>query len=456
MTRERRSPLSALNDKAMLTRINIMRLGLVLLGLILVAGFFMVLERRFLEGGLYPHYASYRSDPLGTSAFYETLERLDSYEVSRNREPLHTRRDLDEDTAILLLGYPREDFVDLRAPTDSEVLRAVEVGARLVITLNPDLVPEVYQPSVSEKEEEWREERRRIREERYRRSHVEETEQEDEAGGDEEKRVPEEERLNREMTGVLGPLFTTRTGFDFATLEGFERPEGGWETGPGQTITPDGVPAELPFWRSQFRFEPRDPAWKAVVLVEKDPVVIERRWGLGSIVVTTDSYFVSNESLHFGSEPGFLLWLLGDKKKVVFDETIHGTVESGGGMKLIRRYRAHGVFFGLFVFLILWAWRSAATLVPVTEDLDRGIVSAGGAVVGEETGSGFVRLLRRSVPPSVLVSKCVEIWRQSLTADPPTETVDRIEQILMEHRRDPKRRGIVVTYAAIAERLRKR
>lgn len=443
----------------MLTRANMMRLGLILLGVVLVAGFFIVLERRFAEGGLYPHYASFRTDPMGTSAYYETLERLDGFEVSRNLKSINTLKELDGETAILLLGYPREDFDNLRAPLNSEVMRAVDEGARLVITLNPELVPEAFKPTLSDKEEDWIEERRRIREERLRRALEREQGTEKPAEEDktkEEKRKEEEERLELQLIEMVGPLFTTHTGFDFSTLEGFERPEGGWEAEPGESLVGGGVPTELPNWRSQFRLKLIDPSWKEVVLVDGDPVVIERPWGRGSIVVTTDSYFVSNESLHFGAEPGFLLWMLGDKSKVVFDETIHGTVESGGAMKLIRRYRAHGVFFGLLVFLILWAWRSASTLVPGSEENERGLVSAAGAVAGEETGSGFIRLLRRSVPPSSLLPQCVEVWRGSLTAELPADTASRIEALVAEHRRDPKRHGIVETYHAITDLLRKR
>ncbi len=440
----------------MLTRVNMKRLGLLLLGVILTFGFFAVLDRRFAEGGLYPHYASFRTDPLGTSALYETLDRLGSYDVSRNLKPLNNLGELDEDTVILLLGYPREDFESLRAPQNSQVLRAVEAGARLVITVNPELVPEVYKPELSEKEEKWIEERRRIREERMRRALEKDKETPAGEKPKEEEEEEEEERLEREMTETVGPLFTVYAGFDLETLEGFQRPEGGWETSPGETVSVGGVPAELPDWRSQYRFEIKEPAWKTVGLVGDRPVIIERSLGKGSIVVTTDSYFVSNESLHFGAEPGFLLWLLGDKKKVVFDETIHGTTESGGAMKLIRRYRAHGVFFGLLVFLVLWAWRSASSLVPGSDEQDRGLVVSGDTVAGEETGSGFIRLLRRSVPPSSLLPQSVEVWKGSLTADIPAGTLARIDELLAEHRRDPKRFGIVETYAAIAGVLRKR
>lgn len=444
----------------MLTRANRLRLGLILLGVLLLGGFFTVLERRFAEGGLYPHYASFRTDPMGTSAYYETLDRLEGIEVSRNLKSLNNLKELDGETVILLLGYPREDFDNLRAPVNSEVMRAVDEGGRLVITLNPELVPEAFKPKLSEKEEDWVEERRRIREERMRRALEREQEKEESDGGDDRKegdKEDESERLEQEMVETAGPLFTTYTGFDFLTLEGFERPEGGWETESGEALASGGIPSELPNWRSQFRLKLIDPAWKSVALVDGKPVVIERQWGRGSIVVTTDSYFVSNESLHFGAEAGFLLWLLGDKTRVVFDETIHGTVETGGAMKLIRRYRAQGVFLGLLVFLILWAWRSASTLVPGCEENERGLVSGTGAVAGEETGSGFTRLLRRSVPPSALLSECVEVWRGSLSAaTPPVDTASRIDGLVAEHRRDPKRHGIVETYHAITDLLRKR
>ena len=147
----------------MLTRANRLRLGLILLGVLLLGGFFTVLERRFAEGGLYPHYASFRTDPMGTSAYYETLDRLEGIEVSRNLKSLNNLKELDGKTVILLLGYPREDFDNLRAPLNSEVMRAVDEGGRLVITLNPELVTEAFKPKLSEKEEDLVEERRRIR-----------------------------------------------------------------------------------------------------------------------------------------------------------------------------------------------------------------------------------------------------------------------------------------------------
>ena len=472
--------------------------GLVLLGLFLVAGFLEVLGKRFNEGGIYPHYASFRSDPLGTSVFYETLDRIESLEVSRNVTDLNTVRGLEGDSTLLMLGYPRDGFDDIRAPVSSPVMKAVEEGARLVLTINPELVPEVFRPGLSELEEDWIDRRRRVREERGRREagkkskgdpataptgtdrkepedsaestpvakeavskdpgkpeeeNLDETkdETEDETGDEAEERLIEEE-----MNEVLGPRLNEKLGFEVENPVAFTRPEEGWETEPGETFPGLPVPSELPLWRSQYRFTTEDLSWKTVLKVGGKPVVIQRSYGKGSVVLATDSYFTSNESLHLGGEPELLLWLLGGKRKIVFDETIHGTVETGGAMKLVRRYRAHGFFLGLVAFLILWAWRSASPLVPGNEALDRGLVGAEGAVFGETTESGLVRLLRRSLPATDVISRCVEIWSHSTTADVPEKVRSAITAIVARHQADPRRFGAAEAYRAIADLLRKR
>ncbi len=446
----------------MKSRSHALVLGLVLLGAALVAGFVGVLEKRFVEGKVYPHYASYRSDPLGASALYESLERLEGFVVSRNVQHLNTVKGLDDDTALLLIGYPREEFDDLRAPDTSPVMQAVKEGARLVITINPGSVPEKFRPERSELEEDWLERRRRLREVRSRQgknAEDKDTERKDDEKSDakkEEEIEKELAELEEELAGIIGPRLGSALGFA-VTAPGYdERPEDGWETRPGEGHSA-APPAALPAWRSQYRFDPKDPAWKAAVLVGDDPVVIERPWGKGSVVVASDSYFASNESLHLDASPEFLYWLLGKKSKVVFDETIHGTVETGGAVKLIRRYRAHGIFIGLGLFLALWVWRCASPLVPGSEAQDRGLVDGGSSVLGEASGAGFLRLLRRSVAPSELLDQCLASWRSAGGTAGASEAVERdIAAVAQRHRNAPRDYGVAEAYRAIAERLRKR
>lgn len=431
------------------------KVGLVLLGAALAAGFYGVLEKRFAEGGIYPHYASYRSDPLGTSALYESLEGLEGLSVSRNVTNLQTVKGLDSETVLLLLGYPVNGIDDLRAPDDSPVMKAVSEGARLVLTVNPGLVPEVYQPARSEVEDDWIERRRRIRDARKGEGKESAKDAEKEAEDRAEKTEEEEEKeIELRVVQLLGGRLTAKLGFE-VTSPSFERPEEGWETEAGEALPVDGEGVDLPLWKSQYRLESKDESWRPALLVDGTPVVLERSYGKGSVVVASDTYFASNESLHFGAGPEFLLWLLGGKTKVVFDETIHGSTETGGAMKLIRRYRAHGVFFGLLVFLALWAWRSASPLVSGSEASDRGLGSDG-TVMGEETGTGFIRLLRRSVAPAALLERCVEIWSGSSGSGAPSAARDGVGKILARHRSDPKQFGAVEAYRAIADLLRKR
>lgn len=200
-------------------------IGLITLAAFLVIGFVQVMERRFAEGNVYPHYASFRSDPLGTSAFYETLERMDAFQVRRNIKHLNTVKGIDGDTVLLLLGYPREDFPNLRAPEDSAVMRAVkEDGARLVITVNPGLVPEKFLPSTTDEEEDWMERRRKLREKKLKQERGDgEEESDEEEETDEESEEESEEEFEKRMDEALGNRLMKEVGFEVEGLEEFER-----------------------------------------------------------------------------------------------------------------------------------------------------------------------------------------------------------------------------------------
>lgn len=474
-------------------------IGLITLAVGLTIGFLEILDRRFAEGGVYAHYASFRSDPLGASVLYETLLSLPGTSVSRNQTHLNRIDTLDGDTTLLLLGYPRDGLGDLRVPEDSPVMKAVEEGARLVITFNPGLVPEKFQPARSDEEKDWFERRRELQKKRdaekakdarapVKEKKAEKGEPSEEAESDSEAEAnadgsgetgsgeglaaadekekgkadsdadpdsedEEEKDFEARMSESIGPRITDKLGFELESLEEFERPEEGWELNPGKGS--EKVPRALPAWYSQFRFESLADEWKTVAESEGKAVVIERPWGEGSIVLASDTYFVSNEALYREAYPEFLLWILGGKSRVVFDETIHGVQETGGAMKLMRRYRVHGIFFGLLVVVILWAWRSASSLAPGSEDLDRGLVGRGSQVSGEETEAGLTRLLRRSIPPSQLFEKCLGVWSESTRSTTP-EVEKKKAEILARHLSDPKDYNTVEAYRDMIDLLRRR
>jgi len=436
---------------------------LILLAALLVVGFAEVLERRYASGATYPHYASFRSDPLGTSAFYETLEGLEGIQVTRNTTSLQRIGGLNERSGILLLGFPREDLEDLRAPDDSPVMEAVMEGARLVMTVNPGLVPEQYRRRADD-EDDWLDRRRQLKEKREEAARQNEDDKAEPSDPDQmsekEKEEAEEKELEEEMAESLGPPILEKLGFSVIVPEAFTRPEAGWEPKPGAGAKDAGAAlvegSTHPAWFSQFRFASLGPEWRTILEVDEEPVVIERPLGKGTVVIATDSYFVSNEALHAGATPPFLVWMLGGKSEIIFDETIHGSTESGGAMKLLRRYRLHGFFWGLLVVVGLWAWRSGSSLAPGSEELEHGLLGAGGRVAGQEQGSGLIALLHRSIPREELLDQCLEASRQGQVSAWTEAKEKQIATAVKEHRQDPRRVGLVAVYESITAILRKR
>lgn len=438
-------------------------IGIIFLAAIFVTVFIRVLEMRISKGDIYSHYGSLRTDPLGGSGLFEAFQKMPGVEVERNFQSLMKIEGLDGETALLVLGMPRYAFDDIRIPDDSPVLEAVrDRGTRLVLTINPRFVPVRYDNTFSESEKEWRERRRELSEKRKDSGKGEddadpgeelEEEEEEESDGKDEDKVEEE------IESDLGPRFEVRFGIGLADLDSFERPDDGWEATAEAGEYEELLKDRLPVWKSQYRFEiepEAEEAWKVVASIEGEPVAVERTLGEGSIVVTTDSYFAGNEALFLGGSSEFLLWLVGEKSRIIFDETLHGSEETTGVIKLLRQYRLHGLLIGVVVLVLLWGWRSSNSLAPGDEEVERGLVGEGGGVSGEDSGSGFTSLLRRSIPANQLISNCLETWGSSLRSAVPAEKKQDIDRIVGRHRSNPRDWNVVDTYNEISRVLKKR
>lgn len=424
--------------------------AVLLAGLITV--FVAVLERRFSTGDFYPHYSTERSDPLGASALRQSLAALPGYEVTVNRQSLMALRGLDADSALWLCGVSRRTFSSLRGPEDSPILKAVrDDGARLILTINPEAVPEKYDLKEQTAAEDWWDRREAARKAR-------EEEPTNKEKADDGKDRDSDEETDEEAAESDAPSLSELFEVKLTTPDRFERPKSGWELARGESLAASRpVPETLPEWRSQYRFTDLGPDWKVVASVDGQAVVVERPYGSGTVVLASDSYFASNEALWQGAEADFLLWLTGGKQRVVFDETVHGSVESGGAMKMIRRYRFHGFLIGCLGFIALLAWRSASPLAPGSEAVERGLLSdSGDAVAGENAASGFIRLLQRSVPGRQLLRTCLETWRETAAQRLRGESGgqrEAIDRLIAAHEADPKQIGALETYQRIADVL---
>jgi hypothetical protein len=137
-------------------------------------------------------------------------------------------------------------------------------------------------------------------------------------------------------------------------------------------------------------------------------VVIERSFGTGSVVMATDSYFVSNEAMAKDRHADLLAWLVGANNNVVFDESHFGIVETSGVAVLMRQYRLHGLAAGLILVAALFIWKNSTSLVPPYVDEKKEDF-----VAGKDSASGFVNLLRRNIAPRDLLATCFAEWKKS-------------------------------------------
>jgi len=152
--------------------------------------------------------------------------------------------------------------------------------------------------------------------------------------------------------------------------------------------------------------------WEILKRDGTQPVVIERAFGRGSIVLVADGRMFSNQSVADANETALLARIIFPetqpaRRRVVFDEAHLGIVESGSIAALARRFRLHGLALGLAIIALLFIWKNASSFPP-----------AGGTpreetVFGRTSVAGLITLLRRHVAPGRLASACWQEWLKS-------------------------------------------
>lgn len=135
-----------------------------------------------------------------------------------------------------------------------------------------------------------------------------------------------------------------------------------------------------------------------------------RAVGQGRMVIATEATFLSNATLAQAPDPVLLSWLLGARRAVWEDETLHGWETARGVPWLLARY--HLQTATLLLLLALAAFLAAAWS---TIERPPDAAPAAVAVTAENAQTGYVRLLERAIPPRELLAAC---WRQFAARQP--------------------------------------
>jgi hypothetical protein len=411
--------------------------------LLFLAGLLQLFDLAFEKGDVYPPYSSLRSDPVGGRAFYEAMRALNGISVTRHFKPLTRLPDGGGKTLFIAGCNTSDDPEDL--------VKALEHfaggGGRLVLAFHPILESLAATDDAescgcgSGKGEKSEKE-----------CSKDGCKEQKKDGGDgedgDEKDNPEEDPWFVEYVSI-----EDRWGFSFATLLPPKSEEG--EYLEIEAIKQDGPP-EWPqslSWHSALYFDKPVEQWKTLYAWDGHPVIIERPWLRGTIVLCSDSYLLSNEAMRKERHPEVLAWLVGPSTSVIFDEAHFGIQQQQGVMTLARKYHLDLPLALLALLALLFIWKNASSLAP-----KHAALSLEENHQGKDSTAGLVNLLRRSIPRGKISQVCVEEWGAVFAHDPKCAAKrGRVKDILERETSLPARqRNPVKTYQTISALLKER
>ncbi len=403
-----------------------------------IFGLVYLFQLRYEAGDVYPAYSSLRADPLGTKAFFESLERVGDIRVERNLFDLH-KLDLPRSTTLFYVGLKAEDLNHVEEQEFKQWQDLVLGGGRLVLCFRPSRIKAPAEEQAHQRN--------------ARPGELDENADQSKNAPESRQRSERRRQLRRLREGLelLSKTYAVpgeRWGFQVASHELPRDQKGGLEGVTVERRTDAPSPLELA-WHSPMVFSELQAAWQTIYARGAWPVLIEKRHGRGSIVLLADSYLLSNEALRLDRQPELLAWLVGRGPTVIFDETHLGIIKNPGVMALARKYRLHGLFIGLALLASLVVWKNALTFVP--EQVESTVELPRDQVGGRDSTAGFVNMLRRSVTAPNLSRVCFEQWKAAHAREKAPGKFERMEAIVQaEEARPPRDRDPVRAYQQLA------
>jgi len=346
-------------------------------------GVVSLFQLRFNAGDIYPPYSSLRADPLGAKVLYESLQGVPDLSVRRFFQP-STKLEGGRQRVLLIFGVHGRNLEVMPEVDFEAVQNFMFSGGRVVISLLP---------AMSDENSERQDANPPAKKETSPRADTN-------AAAADFKTVSFLDKDGLRLTNDA--LFDPHVAASRAQLAGY-------------SPTTNELPPSIS-WHSAAYFTNLNPGWRTIYQRRKHAVVIERPFGPGSLVLSADSYFVSNEALRRERYPALLTWLIGSRREVLFDETHLGVEEHPGVAALLRRYHLEGVVMGLLLVAGLFVWQNGAPLVPPFKDEPGEGRTA--SVQGRESTAGFASLLRRSIPPADILSVCFAEWKTACARTP--------------------------------------
>ena len=371
---------------------------------------FRLLLTAFEMGDMYPEYSSLGAELEGTEVLYEALEALPEIRVSRSYVSFTSLRDV-KDATVLAPGFRPYAWRAMTKDEAQKLRDIVQGGARIVVAFDAAPLPAFVSAILEgQKKGEKKVEKK-----------VEKKAEQQKPQSGQLGAAPEKEEAREDKSSAIAKILAIRVDY----LKAPEEQKGRWRAGTTRAVkiaadAPPQLPERLE-WSKGIQLAAEDPSWKIIYQEGDRPAVMERTLGKGSLVVLADSYLLTNRAMWKSRRPEFLLWLLGGRKKIVFDEAHLGVSDNPGIAWLARKYRLHGLFAALIALLALYAWKESASVQAPPHSGPAGLPPG-------ESHAGLVALLKRCIPQSQVLGTCVDEWAKSEKRDP--RAVERLRGIV--------------------------
>jgi hypothetical protein len=165
-------------------------------------------------------------------------------------------------------------------------------------------------------------------------------------------------------------------------------------------------------------------------------LAVEKAFAKGSIVLVANGRLFDNQSVADAKQTALLARIIfpdkqGPHRRIVFDESHFGIVESGSVVALARRFRLHGLALGFAIIAVLFIWKNASSFPPVAS------APREEKVFGRTSVAGLVTLLRRHIAPDRLAAACWQEWLKSHARDIAPARRAQAEAAIRDHAGHP-------------------
>ncbi|THB76166.1 MAG: hypothetical protein D3926_18555 [Desulfobacteraceae bacterium] len=384
---------------------------MLLIAALFAYGLLSLLMMRFGKGDIYPPYSSFRTDPLGTRALYESLQGLDHIEPARHFEPVSKFKQV-HNTCIVFAGVPTGS--NLWVPEDwmEDFHALLDNGAHVVVAFTTRKFPgdagmgRTSDEKASHDDDKESKDPEPVNSADPENETPRDQEHSDAEPSDQDAGADKKNPFTREKVHFLEALDIS---FEQDSDKGSKQSRAFFE-GPAPQDS-NGLEVPGVTWPFSQWFEPQDDAWQTLWAVQGYPVVVERQISKGRIILLADSYVMSNEALQ-KQEGSHLLAGILTGPRILFDEHHLGVQRHEGVSSLVKKYDLYGLVGVLIGFFILFVWRNSTSLIPPDEALEMRQVGQGAPV--KDNLSGLTGLLRHHIGKNKIIQACVDRYARAL------------------------------------------